>query len=80
MKKKEPKMLTVSEVAQQTGAAERSVRLWAKDGKFPGATLVEPPAGVSYWLIPETALEGFALRGRGRPPKPKAEANKSKSK
>jgi hypothetical protein len=80
MKQKEPKMLTVSEVAQQTGSAERSVRLWAKDGKFPGATLVEPPAGVSYWLIPETALEGFEKRERGRPPKPKAESKKGKAK
>ncbi|HKV39340.1 MAG TPA: hypothetical protein VJX67_09010 [Blastocatellia bacterium] len=62
-------MMTVAQVAERVGAAERSVRLWASQGKFRGAELVEPPAGVSYWLIPETALKGFEKRGRGRPPK-----------
>jgi hypothetical protein len=78
MGKREPKMLTINQVAQQIGAAERSVRLWAKEGKFPGAQLVEPPAGVSYWLIPDTALAGFEVRGRGRPPKPKDSKGKKR--
>jgi len=73
-------MLTVKQVAELIGAGASSVRLWAKEGKFAGAELIEPPAGLPYWMIPDTALEGFALRGRGRPPKPKAESKKGKSK
>jgi excisionase family DNA binding protein len=74
-KKASPVMLTVREVAERTGASQRSVRLWAQQGKFPGARLEDSPAG-SYWVIPATALDGFELRGRGRPPKPKAENGK----
>lgn len=69
MAKVNQKMLTVREVAARINAGESSVRLWAKDGKFVGAELVESPVG-SYWVIPETALEGFVNPGRGRPPKP----------
>lgn len=66
-------MLSVRDVASRTGAGESSVRIWAKEGRFPGAVLVEPPVGVSYWLIPETALEGFTKQERGRPFKPDSE-------
>ena len=68
-------MLTVKQVAELIGAGASSVRLWAKEGKFAGAQLIQPPAGLPYWMIPDTALEGFELRGRGRPPKPKVESN-----
>lgn len=71
-------MLSVREVAQIIGAPLVSVRLWAREGKFLGARLEESPAG-SYWLIPDTALEGFEKRARGRPPKPKAEGAKKKA-
>ena len=67
MKRKEPTMLTVKQVAKQLGAGESSVRLWAKAGRFPGAKLIRPPAGLPYWLIPEKALKGFEVRRRGRP-------------
>lgn len=70
-------MLTVRDVAERTGASQRSVRLWAQQGKFTGAKLEESPAG-AYWMIPATALEGFELRGRGRPPKPKVSEEKAK--
>lgn len=66
-------MLTVKQVAERLGAGASSVRLWVKDGKFPGAQLIEPPAGLPYWMIPETALEGFVNPGRGRPAKPKGD-------
>jgi excisionase family DNA binding protein len=72
MKKKESNMLTVREVAQRLGAAEISIRVWAKKGRLPGAKLQETPAG-AYWLIPETALEGFEKGNPGRPHKPLAE-------
>jgi hypothetical protein len=66
-------MLSIKEVARRTGAAESSIRVWLsnpeeREKRFPGAELIRPPVGVSYWLIPEDALNGFEL---GRPgPKP----------
>ena len=69
VKKGEVKMLSVREVADRLGAGASSVRLWVKDGKFKDAEMVTSPLG-SYWLIPETALEGFEIKGRGRPAKP----------
>lgn len=68
-------MLSVREVAELLGAGQSSVRLWAKEGKFPGAKLEESPAG-SYWLIPETALEGFSKQKPG--PKPGSKKKKGK--
>jgi excisionase family DNA binding protein len=79
MAKKETKMLTVKEVSNQIGAPLSTVRLWAQQGRFPGAELTVSPVG-SYWLIPNTALTDFKKPERGRPPKPKAEAKKGKSK
>ena len=75
MKKKEPEMLTTREVANRLGAAESSVRMWARMGRFPGAEEKDSPRG-SYWLIPDTALAGFSMGKAGRPPKPKAEKSK----
>jgi len=71
-------MLTVKQVAVRVGAGESSVRLWAKAGRFQGAKLVRPPAGLPYWLIPEKALTGFEVRRRGRPPKVAVRARKRK--
>ncbi|HEY6331286.1 MAG TPA: hypothetical protein VI756_18315 [Blastocatellia bacterium] len=68
MSKGKPKMLTASHVAAKLGAAESSVRLWARQGKFPGAIREETPVG-SYWMIPATALIGFTMGRPGRPPK-----------
>ena len=59
-------MLTAKEVAERIGAAESSVRMWARKGRFPGAELQETPVG-SYWLIPDTALDDFKMRTAGRP-------------
>jgi hypothetical protein len=69
----EVKMLSVREVAERVGAGESSIRIWAKAGRFPGAHVVEPPVGVPYWQIPESALEGFKKREAGRPQKPLSE-------
>jgi len=63
-------MLTASQAAKKLGAAESSVRLWARQGKFPGAVREETPVG-SYWMIPETALDGFKMGQPGRPSKRK---------
>lgn len=61
-------MLTVRKVAERLGSADSSVRVWAGRGRFPGAKVERPPVGVPYWLIPESALEGFQM---GKPgPKP----------
>lgn len=71
-KKSEVKMLTVREAASRIGAAVDSVRIWASKGRFPGARKESSPIG-DYWLIPETALEGFAMGTPGRPPKAEKE-------
>ena len=65
-------MLTVRETAGRIGAAESSVRLWVRQGKFAGARLEETPVG-SYWMIPETALSSFEMGKAGRPQKPESE-------
>jgi hypothetical protein len=67
--KKGEKMLTVKEAAAKIGAAEISVRIWAKGGRFPGARKEQTPMG-EYWVIPENALKGFENPGRGKPRKP----------
>lgn len=65
-------MLTVKEVAELVNASARAVRLWAKEGRLPGAQLVESPFG-EYWMIPDTALAGLENKGPGRPRKPLSE-------
>lgn len=72
---KDPKMLTVREVAERIGAAIPTVTLWCRSGKLDGARQESSPYG-DYWLIPEKSLEGVTVRGRGRPAKvkPKDEA------
>src|ERR1041384_2625850 len=67
MAEKEPKILTVREVSERTGAAIPTVNLWCRRGKLTGARQEISPYGL-YWLIPETALAGIVVRGRGRPP------------
>ena len=67
---KEPTMLTVREVSERTGAAIPTVNLWCRSGRLAGAYQESSPYG-DYWLIPESALEGIVVRGRGRPPKAK---------
>jgi hypothetical protein len=74
--KTEEMMLNVKQVSQRISAGESSVRLWASQGRFPGAQLRETPMG-SYWEIPESSLIGFENQGRGRPPKPKEEGKKA---
>jgi hypothetical protein len=72
MKKKQAveKMLSVQEVADQLNKTPSSIRIWAVKGRFPGAERVEPEHGVPYWLIPQSAVDGFEARNVGRPPKP----------
>ena len=70
-RKKEPRMLTIREVAEKLNASPRAIRLWAKNGRFAGAELIEPPAGLPYWMIPEASLEGIENKGPGRPRKVK---------
>lgn len=64
--KKEGRLLTVTQVAEQLGAGTSSVRLWCTQGAFPNAERIG-----SFWLIPETDLDGFIKRERGRPLKKK---------
>jgi predicted site-specific integrase-resolvase len=72
MAKKEPKMLTVREVADRFDVASSTVRMWLKEGLLNGAELKESPAG-QYWVIPETILREFNKPKAGRPRKPLSE-------
>lgn len=78
-KKQQHKMLTVRQVAERTGAAESSIRVWAGRGRFPGASVERPPVGVPYWLIPEEALDGFTMGKSGPKPKTKQRTGPKKS-
>jgi Helix-turn-helix domain len=64
------KELTTTEAATQLGVAVVTVRLWCKQGRFPGARSVETPRG-PVWYIPENELRGVEPRKPG--PKPPAE-------
>ena len=82
MAKKGERMLTVREAAQITGASPSSIRVWLSDDeererRFPGARKESSPIG-DYWLIPESALEGFEMGKAGRPPKKSGSKRKSK--
>jgi len=71
---KKKTMLTTREAAKRLNAAESSIRIWARRGRFPGAYVVQPAAdfpGVPYWLIPESALASFEKQKPG----PKAKTN-----
>jgi hypothetical protein len=72
MAKKEPKMLSVREVAEKFEVASSTVRMWLKEGLLSGAELRETPAG-PYWAIPETVLRDFTKPKAGRPRKPLSE-------
>ena len=64
-------MLTSQQVANELDAAYSTVMLWIKQGRFPGAELVEESRG-PVWYIPASALEKFERPKPGRPRKPKA--------
>jgi hypothetical protein len=65
---KETKEYSVAELAEKYKVARRTVSGWIWDKKFPNARKVTPPAGASYWLVPETDLTDFVPpTGRGRP-------------
>lgn len=72
-------MLTVKQVAERTGAKDASVRIWAAAGRFPGAKKESSPAG-EYWVIPESALNGFSMGKAGRPSRPESELKYPKRK
>lgn len=57
-----PEVLGVQEVAERLGRPERTIQLWVKAGRFPGARQI---SGV--WVIPRSALAGFAPPQRGNP-------------
>jgi predicted site-specific integrase-resolvase len=58
-----PKMLTPEQVATMYEVDANTVRRWCARGLLPGA-VKEGSKYRGYWLIPESALEGF------KPPKP----------
>jgi len=82
MKKKQgaEKMLSVLEVAEKLNKTPSSIRIWAAQGRFPGAQRIEPEHGVPYWLIPQSDVDSFEVRGVGRPAKAKVTPGASKRK
>ena len=62
------KELTTGEAAARLGESPRLVRLWCKQGRFPGARLVEHPRG-DYYLIPAREVDNFVKPKRGPAPK-----------
>jgi hypothetical protein len=76
----EPKMLTIKETAERLGAKPGSVRVWVGQGRFTGARKESTPLGIDYWLIPESALDGFEMGRAGRPSRPESELKYPKRK
>ena len=67
--------LTTIQVAERITTPERTIRMWCKQGLFPNARQIDTPRG-SYWLIPESDLQGFAKPERVRPPKNPADTTR----
>ena len=60
------KELTTKQIAEEYKVAERAVRRWCENGKFPNARKEQTPRG-DYWLVPDTDLKGFTAPESGRP-------------
>ncbi|HEY6328139.1 MAG TPA: helix-turn-helix domain-containing protein [Blastocatellia bacterium] len=60
-------MLTTRQVAERLGCAEISVRIWARQGRFPNAVRETEP--IEHWRIPASDLKGFKWGKTGRPRK-----------
>ncbi len=58
--------LTTAQVAAMIVTPEQTILIWCQQGLFPNARQIDTPRG-SYWLIPETDLQGFAQPERSRP-------------
>ena len=74
MAKGKEKMYTIKQASEIIGASASSIRVWlTKDDerarRFPNAIKQDSPIG-SYWLIPESDVQGYAGRKLGRPYKP----------
>jgi excisionase family DNA binding protein len=71
--RKEPALLTVSEVAERLGVSGRTVRLWCtENGVLPNARQYG-----RAWLIPEGDLSRLIRKPVGRPRKERSKKSKS---
>jgi len=57
------KTLTAKQIAERYDVAASTARAWCLNGTLPGAYLKETELG-SFWVVPESKLNGF------EPPKP----------
>jgi len=55
----EQKSIRASEAAEMIGVSLRTVVRWIHKGYFPNAKRVNPRAGNSTYIIPETEVEQF---------------------
>jgi hypothetical protein len=60
--------LTVREFAVRVGLAASTLRNQIRRGEIAEARMEETPVG-PVWLLPESLLDSFEVRGRGRPKK-----------
>jgi hypothetical protein len=63
------KMLSVKDIAARYDVKVSTARGWLHRRLFVGAQLKTSELGVSYWVVPESALKGFVLPKPGPVPK-----------
>ena len=73
-------MIPLREFAGRAGVPYSTVVRWCQQGRIKGAILNETPAAVSYWMVPEAALDDLERPRQGRPPKPKKKTKIEKTK
>ncbi|MGH9900694.1 MAG: helix-turn-helix domain-containing protein [Pyrinomonadaceae bacterium] len=50
--------LTTAQAAERLNVSQPTVKLWCRQGRFPGAVLVQTKRG-PVWMIPESDLKDF---------------------
>jgi hypothetical protein len=74
------KMLSVKDIAARFDVKISTARGWLHRRLFVGAQLKTSELGVSYWVVPESALKDFALPKPGPVPKANGAAKTAKGK
>lgn len=59
--------LSTSKAAQLLGVSERTVQLWLKKRKFPGAYKLDPDASNSPYRIPLADVEAIQAKRKASP-------------
>lgn len=62
------KKLTSKEAAEKLKSSRGTINNWCRAGRFPNAEKKLSDTGETYWLIPESDLDGVEIK-MGRPKK-----------